>query len=82
MRLFGPDDDSPELLAIKAATPNEIRRYVRENEDECRADDGILHRFPDQLLRILLEARGDMELDAAGAMTDALDIARNIRWPL
>lgn len=80
LRLFGPDDDSPELRSIKNATPAEVRRYVRESgSDLCRADDGVLRRFPDQLIQILLMGRGEVELDAHGAMADAVDLIRNIR---
>lgn len=80
LRLFGPDEDSAELRSIKSAAPLEVRRYVREGDSNlCRADDGVLRRFPDQLIQILLMGRGDVELDAAGAMADAVDLVRNIR---
>lgn len=80
LRLFGADEDSVELRSIKTATPTEVRRWVREDErDLCRADDGVLRRFPDQLLQILLMGRGEVELDAAGAMADAVDLFRNVR---
>jgi hypothetical protein len=80
-RLFGGRaDGSDDLRDTKNETPAAIRQYVGENESElCRADDGILRRFPDQLIQILLMGRGDVQLDAAGAMADALEIVRNIR---
>ena len=77
-RSFG-DVADPELKAIVASAPAEIREYVGETADSCRGDDGIFRRFPDQLLRIILSGRGDAEIDAAGAMEDAVELVRNIR---
>ncbi|BDC45423.1 hypothetical protein [Paraburkholderia terrae] len=78
LRLFNSGD--AELDAVKRDTPDEIRKYIRaDGRDLVRADDGILRRFPDQLLQILMMGHGNDELDAAGAMKDAMEIARNIK---
>jgi hypothetical protein len=78
LRLYEPDMVAP-LLAVKVEIPPEIRRYVRDNEsDLVRADDGILRRFPDSVLEILLVA-DNAKVDPVHAMRDAVEIVRSGR---
>ncbi|WP_320534393.1 hypothetical protein [Robbsia andropogonis] len=64
------------LKGIKESTPSYIREWVKDSEKGHRiADDGILRRFPDQLLTFIV---GNL-VDATIAMADALAIVANMK---
>ncbi|WP_429500693.1 hypothetical protein ACQUFY_25765 (plasmid) [Robbsia andropogonis] len=50
----------------------------RKDEGLCRSDDGVLRRFPDQLLNFMTDTFSDVHLDATVAMADALDIVQKL----
>lgn len=79
IRKCGYDDNDPELIATREATSEHIRDWVRDKDEGlCRSDDGVLRRFPDQLLNFMTDTFSDVHLDATVAMADASDIVQKL----